>query len=648
MKKLFAIILIICAALYLWAIPQQAHAQPCQWRYSGGTEGQTATATYCGNVVVDGTITGYGIVNITSASTIAEMQALASPFANQTVNVSDSLRGGIFVYSSSACATPGVGDYGTQFPSTSGGTGCWLRQFSGPLYATWFGAVGDGTTNNATANQRAINALTSGQTLIWPKAASCYVNGSTLTVSGTYTRPVTLAGDACLSWNANGIGGISVSVSNVNIRDLQLTGNQNASQTIAEAAILVSGTFRAGLAPVNISNFKLYNLRLNNWGGYGIKLAYLTNFDVSNNTIYDIGYSGLETVSTLQGIVKGNLISDVAVAGTPGVTNAYGMDFSRLTDDAGELVSQPRSANIAVTNNVVRNVPAWECYDTHGGENIVFEGNVGNGCYYGVAIGPSKNSAGTPTYGALNIHAGGFALNSGKTDGTAGNGIAFQGAQGVEYSTGSIVGGTLINFGLSTDSTKGGAILIEQTLGLVVSGVSIRYPSPVGIVAYINNEALTITGVTCMDPWTNSASVGEVECIYSKGNANNITAVGNNFLQVGKSATYLLTTATGRAIRMSNAASGTLFVGDNNTNATTYVRNDGITANIGTVKLNGATPVAVTNAFVRESSTFKFGLNTVGGTVGAYPSVKTVTAGTGFTVAGTALDTSTYTYEISQ
>lgn len=66
----------------------------------------------------------------------------------------------------------------------------------------------------------------------------------------------------------------------------------------------------------------------------------------------------------------------------------------------------------------------------------------------------------------------------------------------------------------------------------------------------------------------------------------------------------------------------------------------------GEVTLNGATPVSVTNSSVQANSVILFGLKTVGGTVGAIPSVKTKTAGTGFTVAGTALDTSVYTYVV--
>jgi hypothetical protein len=66
----------------------------------------------------------------------------------------------------------------------------------------------------------------------------------------------------------------------------------------------------------------------------------------------------------------------------------------------------------------------------------------------------------------------------------------------------------------------------------------------------------------------------------------------------------------------------------------------------GTFIMNGATPVVVADTNVSAGSAFNFGLKTVGGTVGAYPSVKTVTPGTGFTVAGTAGDTSTYNYQI--
>lgn len=67
----------------------------------------------------------------------------------------------------------------------------------------------------------------------------------------------------------------------------------------------------------------------------------------------------------------------------------------------------------------------------------------------------------------------------------------------------------------------------------------------------------------------------------------------------------------------------------------------------GTVVLNGATPVVVADARVTANSIIVFTLKTVGGTVGpTAPNILTITPGTGFTVAGVALDTSTYNWAI--
>jgi hypothetical protein len=64
----------------------------------------------------------------------------------------------------------------------------------------------------------------------------------------------------------------------------------------------------------------------------------------------------------------------------------------------------------------------------------------------------------------------------------------------------------------------------------------------------------------------------------------------------------------------------------------------------GTFVANGASSVTVANTAYTSGDMVLFALNTIGGTVGAIPTVKTMTTGTGFTVACTASDTSTYTY----
>lgn len=66
----------------------------------------------------------------------------------------------------------------------------------------------------------------------------------------------------------------------------------------------------------------------------------------------------------------------------------------------------------------------------------------------------------------------------------------------------------------------------------------------------------------------------------------------------------------------------------------------------GTVTLNETTPVDVANAAVTADSIIAFTLKTVGGTVGAAPVIATITPGTGFSVKGSASDTSIYNYVI--
>lgn len=64
-----------------------------------------------------------------------------------------------------------------------------------------------------------------------------------------------------------------------------------------------------------------------------------------------------------------------------------------------------------------------------------------------------------------------------------------------------------------------------------------------------------------------------------------------------------------------------------------------------TSAVNGTTPVPVNATNVQSDSIILFNLKTLGGTVGS-PFVASITAGTSFTVASQALDTSIYNYVI--
>ena len=112
-------------------------------------------------------------------------------------------------------------------------------------------------------------------------------------------------------------------------------------------------------------------------------------------------------------------------------------------------------------------------------------------------------------------------------------------------------------------------------------------------------------------------------CTLESSTIGATTAAAGKFTTIG---------ATG-ALTFSTAAAGTIY-------------KQGANGRVGTFVCNGITGVTVANTSIEVTDAIVISLNTVGGTVGAVPTVKTITAGNGFTVAGTASDTSTYNYAI--
>jgi hypothetical protein len=107
----------------------------------------------------------------------------------------------------------------------------------------------------------------------------------------------------------------------------------------------------------------------------------------------------------------------------------------------------------------------------------------------------------------------------------------------------------------------------------------------------------------------------------------NVTLTGASVIPANSWATYLVSYSAAGAVTIQCVAQGYF-------------------PNAGTFVANGVTPVTIANAAVTASSNISITLKTVGGTVGAIPHVETTTPGTGFTVIGTASDSSTYNYEI--
>lgn len=119
----------------------------------------------------------------------------------------------------------------------------------------------------------------------------------------------------------------------------------------------------------------------------------------------------------------------------------------------------------------------------------------------------------------------------------------------------------------------------------------------------------------------------------------NVNAVANALLNVAE---FGPVAALGLTLGTAALPWGQIHVGVGSTLAIAT----GSNAKAGTFVANGATPVSVaTTAFV-AGSVVAISLKTIGGTVGPIPHLATATPATGFTVVGTASDTSTYNWAI--
>jgi hypothetical protein len=213
--------------------------------------------------------------------------------------------------------------------------------------------------------------------------------------------------------------------------------------------------------------------------------------------------------------------------------NAYGITITF------NYQKKVRSSDITVSNNIVENVPTWECHDTHAGERISFSRNVGRNCQVGINVGVATD---TP-FGPKQVTVAENVLDNSAMNGTSHYGIVVYGASrrdGPQFEAArDIVVSANVITGFGNQSAEHyGAISFHDTVDLRAIDNVISAPSPAGVVATYNNAGFLVAGNTITDPW--SASAIEARAIGVVGAANSGEIRDNRILRGAKQAPHVL------------------------------------------------------------------------------------------------------------
>lgn len=389
-----------------------------------------------------------------------------------------------------------------------------VLRLDGVMNFPQIGAIGDGATDDTAAFTAA--------------AATGFdfegVNGDVYLITSKVTfAGVKIEGNDATIKNTIHFIVIEINGSDTTFNGFKFIGPNDSLFTAGSIAINVTGSSNPAAAPTYIDTIDVSNNDIIGYGQYGIFFSFTRNGKANNNTVNNIGFGAICGVSSEDIRVNGNFIQGVS-PGSP--DDAYGSFFDR--NESKDETEHPRSFRINISNNIIRDVFATagngQGINTHGGVDFVIDSNIIGNTQKGIFITSSK-IAGILQLAAIRV----TVSNNVISIPNVGVGIIFAGAiDGVtvnEYAKGCVASGNIIKGGGTSGTATSGALTLQATRDVVVTGNTISEPSPNGIYINFENINMNITGNSIKDPF--DASVSLAACIYVDGN-NNAGLISNN------------------------------------------------------------------------------------------------------------------------
>lgn len=384
----------------------------------------------------------------------------------------------------------------------------------------WFGAKGDGITDDTIALNNVFTTVAAGSKIIVPTGT--YIISSNLVI----TKSLYIYGNGMNKTIIHRTtGGAStyafyITASNVELKDFSVRGPAAAAYVTNEIGIYAYGTTGTHLSNIIISSLETYN-----FGSDGITLEYVDNFHIAFCYLHDCGYAGAAVISSTKGTVTNNRISTI----TPGTSgNAYGAYASQRTD--GDSYCQ----YIAFSSNQVKDITVWEGLDTHGGRDIIFSDNIITNCFIGINVSPaiaptSSNLPERIVISGNSIYAGGHS--------DVRTGIIVGGQDASNTAKTIVLANNIVDSMGNDDNRQESAVYLQYITGLSISGGVIKNSRATALNLFDAISNFVITGLIIDGVQAGNASATGI--LLGEGTTNLIGHIGE--VVIDSSAEYAIT-----------------------------------------------------------------------------------------------------------
>lgn len=238
------------------------------------------------------------------------------------------------------------------------------------MYPEQYGAVGDGTTNDATAlNAAATAAVAAGASLVLRSGKNYKVNSTVTLPAG-----LTVMGYGATVTVAAAITGFTASVSNITIMGVKFAG-PSSTYNANSFGIRALGTANgAAVAPTFITNHRYIDCTFEDFGNAAMRLEYVDGCVIDNPICRRVGYWMILTIGTKNVTGMGGLFDTVTGYASSATDDEGGAVTWSSNEGSTDFVRYPSSENCVWFGGIAKNIPTWTAFDTHGGIGCGFVG----------------------------------------------------------------------------------------------------------------------------------------------------------------------------------------------------------------------------------------------------------------------------------